>query len=226
MEETKTSRSIIRRLVSVTAYVLLLTGLAGCALLGKKPVTEPGSVQGRVENNVYISPGESFRIRLPRLSSGAVVSDETSEAQTLLLTISDDLCRKFTVSQRPGFLGAQSLEDWVDTHIVDDLKRLKFEVRSRSQTTRNGLAIALRYRAPAAAPCSQTAEVNGKKIVKKRDADVGWYIYHRDGVFYRLIYVVGIGPGAPEAWFVDREPVDEVLAQFAEGFEILGASGQ
>jgi hypothetical protein len=226
MEETKTSRSIIRRLVSGTAYVLLLTGLAGCALLGKKPLTEPGTVQGRIENNIYISPGESFRIRLPRLSKGAAVSDEVSKDQTLLVTISDELCREFTVSQRPGFLGTQSLEEWVDAYIVDDLKRLKFEVRSRSLTTPNGLAIALRYRAPAAAPCSQAAEVDGKKIETKRDADVGWYIYHRDGAFYRLIYVVGIGPGAPEAWFVAREPVDEVLAQFADGFEISGARDQ
>lgn len=210
----------------MTAYVLLLTGLAGCALLGKKPVAEPGAVQGRIENDIYISPRESFRIRLPRLSSGAVVSDETSEGQTLLLTISDDLCRKFTVSQRPGFLGSQSLEEWVDTHIVDDLKRLNLKVRSQPLTTRNGSAIALRYRAPAAAPCSQAAEVDGKKIESKRDADVGWHIYHRNGVFYRLIYIVGIGPGAPEAWFVAREPVDEVLQQFSEGFEILGTRGQ
>jgi hypothetical protein len=189
-------------------------------------VTEPGAAQGRIENNTYISPGESFRIRFPRLSKGAAVRDEISKDQTLLVTISDELCREFTVSQRPGFLGTQSLEAWVDAHIVDDLKRLKFEVRSRSLTTRNGMAIALRYRAPAAAPCSRSVEVNGKKIVKKRDAEVGWHIYHRNGVFYRLIYVVGIGPGVPEAWFVAREPVDEVLQQFAEGFEILGTRGQ
>jgi hypothetical protein len=33
---------------------------------------------------------------------------------------------------------------------------------------------------------------------------------------------VGIGPEAPSVWYVNRESVDEALAYFAEGFEILG----
>jgi hypothetical protein len=36
-----------------------------------------------------------------------------------------------------------------------------------------------------------------------------------------LLYIVGIGPEAPSVWYVNREPVEEVLAYFAEGFEIL-----
>jgi len=63
--------------------------------------------------------------------------------------------------------------------------------------------------------------VDGKPVVTKRDGDVGWYVYHHDGVFYRLIYVIGIGPGAPSMWYINTQPVDEVLAQFAEAFEIL-----
>ena len=78
------------------------------------------------------------------------------------------------------------------------------------------------YQAPAAAPCSDTtAALEDKRKMSKFDADVGWYIYHRDGRFYRLLYVIGVGPGAPGVWYVNREPVDEVLANFAEGFEIL-----
>jgi hypothetical protein len=41
-----------------------------------------------------------------------------------------------------------------------------------------------------------------------------------------LLYVVGIGPGAPEVWFVNREPVDDMLARFAEGFEIIGTRNE
>jgi len=52
------------------------------------------------------------------------------------------------------------------------------------------------------------------------DANGGWHIYQHNRAFYRLIYVVGIGPGAPSLWYINREPVDEVLAQFSEEFEI------
>jgi hypothetical protein len=175
-----------------------------------------------MDSNIYTSPRQSFRIRLPWLSANATLLDERPTPNTTLVTIKDDLCREFVVSERPGILGAQSLQSWVDEHIVQDLKRLGFEVKSKALTTRNGTAIALRYRAPAAAPCTRTIEKDGKPIVTKLDADVGWYIYHRDGQFYRLIYVVGIGPGAPAVWFVNREPVDDVLARFADGFEIIG----
>jgi hypothetical protein len=223
MEGRNAFAVMVVRAGTITASVLLLIGLAGCALLGRKSLVEPGALQGRIENNIYISPQESFRIRIPWLAADATVSDETSADNSVNVTIADNLCRVFTVSQRPGFLGTQSLESWVDTHIVADLKRLNFAVRSEPLMTRNGLAISLRYRAPAAGPCGQTLEVDGKKVVSKRDADVGWHIYHRDGRFYRLIYVVGIGPGAPEVWYVNRLPVDDVLRQFAEGFEILGA---
>jgi hypothetical protein len=190
-------------------------------MLAKKPSADP-TLQGLSKNNVYTSPRESFRIRVPALSTNATLRDETSVGDTVRVTMSDDLCREFIVSQRPGFLGTQSLESWVNAHIVEDLKRLNFEVKSKPLMTRNGLAISLRYRARAAAPCSRSADVDGKKVVTKLDADVGWYVYHRDGLFYRLIYVVGIGPGAPRVWYVNREPVDDVLARFADGFEIIG----
>jgi hypothetical protein len=219
--EATMRQSIIQMTGAVTAVALLMTGLAGCALLDSKPLAERGTLQGHLENNVYTSAQQSFRIRMPRLADNARVRDEVSADNSTSVTISDNLCREFTVSQRPGFLGTQSLESWVDEHIVVDLKRLDFAVRSQPLTTPNGLAIALRYRATAAAPCDQTSEVDGKKVVGKRDAEVGWYVYHRDGRFYRLIYVVGVGPGAPEVWYVNRQPVDDLLAQFAKGFEIL-----
>lgn len=204
---------------------LLILTVSGCAWIGQNRVPD-SQIQGRVDNNIYTSPRQSFRIRLPWLSAKATLLDERPTPDSMVVTIKDDLCREFVVSERPGFLGAQSLQSWVDEHIVQDLKRLGFEVQSKALTTRSGTAIVLRYRALAAAPCTRTIEKDGKQIVTKLDADVGWYIYHRDGQFYRLIYVVGIGPGAPEVWFVNREPVDDVLAHFADGFEIIGTRNE
>jgi hypothetical protein len=211
---------MINRSSSIITAALLAIGLAGCALLAKKPMAEP-SLQGGLENNVYTSPGGSFRIRMPWLTPNATLRDEVSGGDAVTVTIADDLCREFIVSQRPGVLGTQPLESWVNEHIVEDLERLNFVVQSKTVQTRNGPAISLRYRAPAAAPCSRTADVRGRKVVTKLDADVGWYVYYRDGRFYRLIYVVGTGPGAPKVWYVNREPVDDVLARFADGFEIM-----
>jgi hypothetical protein len=204
---------------------LLAIGSPGCAILAKKPSAD-AALQGHSKGNVYTSPGESFRIRIPWLSTNGSLRDETSAGGAVLVTIADDLCREFIISQRPGFLRTQSLESWVKAHIVEDLKRLNFEVQSKPLMTKNGLAISLRYRAPAAAPCSRPADVDGKKVVTTLDADVGWYVYHRDGLFYRLIYVVRVGPGAPAVWYVNREPVDDVLARFADGFEIIGTRNE
>lgn len=200
---------------------LLIFSFSGCAWINQNRLAY-SRTEGRIENNIYTSPRQSFRLRIPWLSTNATLRDERPTPDTLLVTIKDDLCREFVVSERPGFLGTQSLESWVDAHIVADLKRLKFAVRSKPLMTRNGPAISLRYQAPAAAPCSRTTEVEGRKVATKLDAGIGWYIYHRDGMFYRLIYVIGTGPEAPRLWYVNREPVDEVLAYFAEGFEILG----
>jgi hypothetical protein len=205
--------------------VLLIFSFSGCAWINQNRLAD-SRTEGRIENNIYTSPRQSFRIRLPWLSANATLLDDRPTPDSMVVTIKDDLCREFVVSERPGFLGAQSLQSWVDEHIVQDLKRLGFEVQRKALTTRNGTAIVLRYRALAAAPCTRTIEKDGKQIVTKLDADVGWYIYHRDGQFYRLIYVVGIGPGAPEVWFVNREPVDDVLARFADGFEIIGTRNE
>ena len=203
-----------------TIPLLLILSLSGCGWIRQNRVAEHAA-DGRIENNIYTSPRRSFRIRLPWLSAQSRLRDERPTPNTINVTIEDNLCRQFTVFERPGFLGMDSLQSWVDTHIVEDLKRRGFKVESEALTTRNGTAIALRYRAPAAAPCSRTTGKDGKSVVTKLDADVGWYVYHRDGRFYHLFYAVGIGPDAPSLWYINREPVDDVLAQFAEGFEIL-----
>lgn len=205
------------------ALSVLLFGLplvVGCTVLTTKPmVTAP--LQGQIDNNFYIGPEKLFRVRLPLLSRNAAIKDEVPTYGTLLLTIADDLCREFVISQRPGYLGTRSLESWVDEHIVQDLKRSNLAVQSKTVTTHNGPAVVLRYRAPAAAPCSRATAVAGEKVGKKLDADVGWYVYHRAGHFYRVLYYIGIGPEAPRVWYINRDPVDEVLVSFADGFKIL-----
>ena len=177
-------------------------------------------MRGRVENNAYTSPTETFRIRIPPLSSNIKFREEMPAPNTLF-SITDDLCREFIVSERPGVLAEESLESWTETHIVQDLKSLGFDVQTKTVKTRYGTAGALRYRAPAAAPCTRVSDSAGTRVESKPDADVGWYVYHHAGAFYRLIYVVGLGPGLKSSWFIQREPVDEVLARFADGFESL-----
>lgn len=210
-----------------TAGILLFfltMGFSGCALLGDKtPLAS--DTQGRIENKVYMSPSGSFQLRLPDLATdGAKIRDEIPTSGTLLLSISDDLCREFIVSERPGNPGTQPLESWVKENIVEQLKEsgIKLEepaVRQMSQ----GSAISFRYRQQNAAPCVQTTKKDGKVIELKPDADVAWYVFYHSGFFYRLIYVLGVGSGLKDAWFVKKAPADEVLARFAEGFQIMAA---
>jgi len=219
------SRPITLRAVFFVLSALLAAGLPGCALLAKKP-SASSDLKGRLNDSTYTSPENSFRVRLPLLARDPSIVDEVPTRYTVLVTITDALCREFVVSQRPGYLGTESLESWVNTHIVTDLQRSDLAVKTQTLKTRNGPAIKLRYRAQAAAPCSRTATKDGKPVATKLDADVGWYIYHRDGRFYRLLYVIGVGPEAPSLWYVKREPVDDVLDRFAEGFEIIDGKEQ
>ncbi len=106
---------------------LLILSLSGCAWIGQNRAVDSQSL-GRIDNDIHTSPRQSFRIRIPRLSTNATIRDERPTPNTTLVTIKDDLCREFAVSERPGFLGTQPLQSWVDTHIVQDLKGLGFEV--------------------------------------------------------------------------------------------------
>ncbi len=204
--------------------LLLMIGFSGCALLGDKP--PPSSdIQGRIENSVYTSPTSSFQLRLPDLSGdGIKIRDEIPSPGTLLLSIKDDLCREFIISERPGNPGTQSLEVWVRDNIVEQLKESGIQLdEPLVRQTRHGPIVSFRYRQQNAAPCVHSTKKNGKVIETTPDADVGWYVFYQAGFFYRLIYVMGVGPGVKESWFVTRGPVDEVLERFADGFKIMSA---
>lgn len=216
----------IKRFSTFVVLILWVLSIHGCTLIGGRSIVVAG-LQGQVENNVYTSPQQSFRFRIPWLTAKAATRDERPTPNSLLVTIEDELCRQYLVSERPGFLGTESLQQWVDAHIIVDLERLGMvNVQRKAIMTSNGHAVALSYRAPGGAPCNQTTKAEGKPAVTQRDADVAWHVYHHNGAFYRLIYVVGIGPGAPSHWYIKREPADEVLGQFAQGFEIIAAKSQ
>lgn len=206
------------RIYSVIILMLLLT-LPACAWIGQRTLADP-KMLGRFENNVYDSPRGTFRVRVPPLTKNIKFREESPTPNTVLFSITDELCREFIASERPGLLDGQTLESWVDLHIVKELKSLGFDVQTKTLTTRYGPAVSLRYRAPAAAPCTQATDTKGKRVETKRDADVGWYVFNQGGAFYRLIYVIGLGPGLTNSWFIKREPVEEVLARFADGLEI------
>ena len=200
--------------------IIVLAGSASAGVVG--PATS--DTRGRILDNVYTSPSGSFRLRIPKLlNPGAKVRDEIPAPGVLLVSFTDDLCREFIVSEEPGNLGSQSLEAWVDENVVENLKPLGVEVRERKVLqTRNGIARGLRYQHPGAAPCGNITFREGKRVDTKPDADVGMYVLYADGVFYRLIYVKGVGPGLGDSAFdIQRGPVDELLARFADGFEIV-----
>ena len=127
-----------------TGLVLLIFSFSGCAWINQNRLAD-SRTEGRIENNIYTSPRQSFRFRIPWLSTNATLRDERPRPNTILVTIQDDLCREFIVSERPGFLGAQSLQSWVDANIVEDIKRLGFKVESKALMTpqRHGHRVAL-----------------------------------------------------------------------------------
>jgi len=212
----------MNRITSSASYLVLFV-MSGCALLGSKSLTPSPGMRGRMVDNVYVSPKETFRLRIPPLSkTGAKMRDEVPSEGTLLLTLSDDLCREFIVSERPGILGDRTIEAWVDQNIVEPLKASGVKVsESKALKTRLGPVVTLRYPVTAGAPCVQTTVKQGKKVETKPDAEVGWYVFYHSGSFYRLIYVLGVGPEIKDSWFIRRAPVETVLAQFADGFEII-----
>lgn len=213
--------------ICVVSFILM--GAYGCAFLGQDISVEKGELEGRVQDNVYTSPTGKFRVRLPRLSrDGVEITDEMPSQSTLRLVIKDDLCREFIISERPGFLGTQSLGEWVDEHIVEPLRSVGFKIASsKTIETRQGAAISLRYRVPGGAPCAVAGVKDGKQVETKLDADVGWYVFYHEGAVYRLIYVLGLVKEKPgnliSQFLIKREPVEEVLAEFAEGFDFIAA---
>jgi hypothetical protein len=77
MEEWSVLKRFIKRVGSVLIVAVFVIRLSGCAALAPQRLAEP-TLQGRLEGSVYTSPPESFRIRIPWLSTNATLRDETS----------------------------------------------------------------------------------------------------------------------------------------------------
>jgi hypothetical protein len=210
--------------INTALLFLFLFAMSGCAFIAAKTPAPTGDMQGRIVDNVYVSPNETFRLSIPPLSKAAPrISDEVPSPGTLVLTLSDELCREFIVSERPGILGDRTIEAWVHQNIIQPLETSGIKLQKpKTLKTRLGSVVMLRYQVAGAAPCVQTTVKDGKKVESKLDADVGWYVFYHSGKFYRLIYVLGVGPDVKGSWFIRRAPVDTVLEQFAEGLELAG----
>ena len=215
-------RNLRDRVAIVTVSGFLLAGLAGCVLRGTQPRAS-SDMPGTLAGNVYSSPDGKFRIGMPWLSDNATIQAERTGPGGLVVTIADDLCRDFSVSENPGSLDGQSLESWVELHLPPNVKARKIAVEMKPVTSRNGPALFVHYRIPGGFPCTRRAALRNTQVPIQLDADTGLYVYYRNGKFYRLTYVVGTGRDAPHLWYISREPVDSVLAEFADRFEISSA---
>lgn len=202
-------------------FTLSLALMAGCASLG---VVSPVNydIRGRIQDNTYTSPSGSFRVTMPMLlTPGAKVRDNIPQPNALWVSFSDDLCREFIVVEYPSEIGNKSLDDWIDSTVIPELTKAKASMLERKTVkTRYGQGVFIRYRVPEAAPCVSIKISEGRQVSKKPDAEVGAYNFIFGGYIYRLMYVLDDNP-VLDAFWIKRRPLDEILAQFVEGFEIL-----
>ena len=174
-------------------------------------------LHGTVSARIYTSPSGSYRVRLPHLlEQGVQITDEIPDTNVQMLSVSDDLCREFIITERPGELPNDSLRAWVDTLVIPKLRAIGAEVReTRVVGTREGPAVYVRYHHPRAASCTRPNDT------LKADADVAVYIYHIGNRFYRMLYVLGERPDLRDTVLgVLRAPADTVLSRFADGFAV------
>jgi hypothetical protein len=222
----------------------ILVGLflaAGCVTTGASSgITY--DVRGSVQGEVYVSPGGTFRVRIPEpVQPGALVRDTTPAPDVLLVTFTDYLCREFDISERPGQLRNQSLEEWAEQNLFPKLTRPEISlIEHKTVQTKYGPGLSVRYRHSHQSPCLKAASHDGKItiyqpprlwdtvegaepnfLVSRPDAEVGMYILYRNGTFYRLIYV--LGEDGPEFLELKRGPLEHVLSRFLNDFEILRA---
>jgi hypothetical protein len=135
----------------------------------------------------------------------------------------DDLCREFIAIEGPGELGDRSLDAWVDSTFISQLTQINGVVLERKAVqTKYGPADFLRYRHPGGGVCLKLTISDGKQVNEKPDAEVGVYNLYFGGHFYRFMYVLTDNPALDGFW-VKRRPLDQQLAQFVDGSEILRA---
>jgi hypothetical protein len=77
-----------------SGLILLIFSFSGCAWINQSRLAD-SHTEGRIENNIYTSPRQSFRIRIPWLSTNATLRDERPTPNTMLVTIKDDVLAHF-----------------------------------------------------------------------------------------------------------------------------------
>jgi len=206
--------------VFVALFFVLPTGCASVGIVS--PVSS--DIKGRIQDNVYTSPGDSFRIHMPQLlKPGAKVHDQIPKPNALWVSFSDDLCREFIVVEYPGEIGDLSIDEWVDSTVIPGLLQANAVMLERKTVqTRYGQGVFIRYRQPAAAPCVIMKFSGGKQINEKPDAEIGVYNLHVGGYFYRIMYVVGDDSDLA-SFGIKIRPLNQLLDQFVKGLEILRA---
>lgn len=204
------------------ASLLLMLLVVGCAT---REVIEPISydIRGEVVDQVYLSPGRDFSVRLPRLwRPGAWVRDQVRPDGTLLVTFWDDLCREFAVARSTAPETAD-LESWVRRQVDRELAATGARVeRLETVSTAAGPAVFVRYRLPGGSPCSLLRNDDGRETEVTPDADVVMYVLVQEGMLYRLAYFVGLSQGLDAAGPLPRVPAEQLLRQLLEGFQVSG----
>lgn len=198
-------------------------------------------ISGRIEGGAYQNPERSFRIDLPPLRRpAAVIQDRIFHADGWLVEFADDLCRNYSLSERPLDLGREDFQSWVLRIVVPEIEYgggILMSAKRVAQAPHPTMF--LRYRQPKRAPCTVYRAPHatlvepggyGKEDEKKLlaqgfrithpDALTGMYILYARGRVYRLSYTVG--KDLPkESTSVGTGPVEANLEQFLRGFELL-----
>lgn len=198
-------------------------------------------ISGRIEGGAYVNPERSFRVGLPALRRpAAVIQDRIFHADGWLVEFADDLCRNYSVSERPMDLGREDFQGWVLRIVVPEIEYgggILMSAKRVAQAPHPTML--LRYRQPKRAPCTvyraphaTLVEPGGydkedeKKLLAQGfrithpDAVTGMYILYAGGRVYRLSYTVG--KDLPkESTSIGVGPVEVNLEQFLKGFELL-----
>jgi hypothetical protein len=231
-----TSRRLARRAVF---YV----SVAAIALVASVDATSRSriDVSGTIAGGTYVNPDRTFRIELPRLREpAAVIQDRIFHADGWLVEFADDLCRKYTLSERRIDLGGKDFPSWVLRVVIPQIEQNGGVLMSAKRVAHGQHPMMLLlYRQPKRAPCTvyrapyttlvepgAYSKADEKKLlgqgftITHPDALVGMYVFYAGGRVYRLSYTVG-DKLPKQSNSVRVLPVEANLKPFLKGFELL-----
>ena len=231
-----TSKRLARRAVFYVSVVTI-------ALVANIDATSRSriDVSGTIAGGTYVNPDRTFRVELPRLREpAAVIQDRIFHANGWLVEFADDLCRKYTLSERRIDLAGEDFPSWVLRVVISQIERNGGVLMSAKRVAQGQHPMMLlRYRQPKRAPCTvyrapyttlvepgAYSKADEKKLlgqgftITRPDALVGMYVFYAGGRVYRLSYTVG-DKLPKQSSSVRVVPVEANLKPFLEGFELL-----